>query len=156
MFWIQCVVAAVNIVVAVVLVRGADDGGTASALVLAYAAAYVVGATLSFALLRPARRRSRAPGLLRFLLRLAVASVLAVAAAGGATYLLHELLGGDELAGRRPSTVVVAGLAGGLVLVGTARVRAAPRAHLDRRHDRPTASPPTSTLTSPYDGPQGQ
>jgi len=120
-FWIQCVVAVVNIVVAVALVHGVDDLGTASALVLAYAAAYAVGASVSYAVLARRLGGLETPALVRFLLRLAVATVLAVAAAGGSACLLHELLdGGSWLAAAL--TLAISGLAGGLVLVGTARV----------------------------------
>ena len=42
-FWIQCAVAATNIVVAVLLVGRATAEQTSPALVLAYTAAYVVG-----------------------------------------------------------------------------------------------------------------
>jgi putative peptidoglycan lipid II flippase len=120
-FWIQCVVAAVNIVAAVTLVHHVDSLDTASALVAAYSAAYAVGAVVSYGLL--SRRVGGLEGaeLLRFLLRLAIPTVLAVAAAGGSTYLLHDLLdGGSWLAAAL--TLAVAGLAGGLMLVGTARV----------------------------------
>jgi putative peptidoglycan lipid II flippase len=120
-FWIQCVVAVVNIAAAVTLVHGVDELGTASALVLAYAAAYLVGATLSYFMLSRRLGGLETAALVRFLLRLAVATVLAVAAAGGSAYLLHELLdGGSWLAA--VLTLAVSGLAGGLVLVGAARV----------------------------------
>jgi len=120
-FWIQCVVAVVNIVVAIVLVHGVDELGTASALVLAYAAAYLAGATLSFFMLSRRLGGLEGASLVRFLLRLAVATLLAVAAAGCSAYLLHDMLdGGSWLAA--VLTLAVSGLAGGLVLVGTARV----------------------------------
>ena len=96
--------------------------GTASALVLAYAAAYFVGATLSFALLarrvgRPRRRRPAAvpapPGdrdrpwpSPRPAARRTSCTSWSAGRAGWAA----------------AATLVVAGLAGGLVLVGTARV----------------------------------
>ena len=120
-FWIQCVVAVVNIAVAIALVHGVDELGTASALVLAYAAAYLAGATLSYFMLSRRLGGLEGASLVRFLLRLAVATVLAVAAAGGSAYLLHDMLdGGSWLAA--VLTLAVSGLAGGLVLVGTARV----------------------------------
>jgi len=120
-FWIQCVVAVVNIVVAIALVHGVDEIGTASALVLAYAAAYLAGATLSFFMLSRRLGGLEGASLVRFLLRLAVATLLAVAAAGCSAYLLHDMLdGGSWLAA--VLTLAVSGLAGGLVLVGTARV----------------------------------
>ena len=120
-FGIQCVVAAVNIVVAVALVRGADDADTASALVLAYAAAYLVGATVSYSLLARRLGGLDGAGLLRFLLRLAIATVLAVVAAAGTAYLLHEVVGRTSWWAAL-ATVVVAGIAGALVLLGSARL----------------------------------
>ena len=51
-FFIQCAVAATNIVVAVVLVRATDAEHTAPALVLAYTASYVVGSAVSYLVLR--------------------------------------------------------------------------------------------------------
>jgi len=110
-----------RIAVAVALVHGVDELGTAQALVLAYASAYAVGASVSYLLLSRRVGGLETAALLRFLLRLGAATVSAVAAAGGAAYLLHELLdGGSWLAAAL--TLVVSGLAGGLVLVGAARV----------------------------------
>ena len=51
-FFIQCVVAATNIVVALLLVSRATPAETSPALVLAYLASYVVGATVSYLMLR--------------------------------------------------------------------------------------------------------
>ena len=51
-FFIQCAVAATNILAAVVLVRATDDRDTSPALVGAYTAAYLVGAVISAAVLR--------------------------------------------------------------------------------------------------------
>ncbi|WP_036507210.1 murein biosynthesis integral membrane protein MurJ [Nocardioides sp. URHA0020] len=119
-FWIQCVVGVVNIAVAVTLVHGVDELGTASALVLAYAAAYLVGATLSYLMLSRRVGGLEAAALLRFLLRLAVATAAAVAAAGGSAYLLHQIVGDDSW-WAAAVTLVLAGAAGGLVLVGAAR-----------------------------------
>lgn len=119
-FWIQCAVAGTNIVAALVLVASTDAAGTAPALVLAYTCSYVVGALLSYSLL--SRRLGGLPtrGLWRFLARLAVAAVLAAAAAAGTAYLVHDLIGVARLWAALVS-VVVTGLAGGLVLLGTAR-----------------------------------
>ena len=51
-FFIQCVVAATNVVVALALVSGATPRQTSPALVVAYAASYVLGSALSYLILR--------------------------------------------------------------------------------------------------------
>jgi len=71
-FWIQCAVAATNIVVALVLVSRTDPEHTSPALVVAYAASYAVGSVVSYALLRRELGGLRTPTLLRFLLRMAI------------------------------------------------------------------------------------
>lgn len=122
-FWIQCVVAGANIAAALVLVASTDAADTAPALVLAYTCSYVVGAVVSYSLL--SRRLGGLPTrqLWRFLARLAVAAVLAAASAAGTAYLVHDLIGVAHLWAALVS-VVVTGMVGGLVLVGTARVLA--------------------------------
>lgn len=89
-FWIQCAVAATNIVIAIVAVRYADPVHTAPALVLGYLAAYVVGATLSFAVLRRRLGSLEVPRLVRF----AVRTLLAAGLAAGVTAGLLALLSG--------------------------------------------------------------
>ena len=90
-FWNQCWVAATNVVLAVVLVRATDDAHTAPALVGAYAASYLVGAVLSYVVLR--RRLGGLDGarLTRFLLRLVIATAISTGLAWVATRLLHGL-----------------------------------------------------------------
>ena len=78
-FWVQCVIAAVNIAAAVALVPLGPPQQTAPRLVVAYVCAYVVGATLSLSLLR--RTVGDVSG--RALLRFAVRLLLAIAVAGG-------------------------------------------------------------------------
>ena len=51
-FWVQCVIAGTNIVLAVALAQAASPGRTAAGLVLAYCGAYLVGAFGSYLLLR--------------------------------------------------------------------------------------------------------
>ncbi|GAA4748123.1 hypothetical protein GCM10023350_36310 [Nocardioides endophyticus] len=119
-FWIQCVVAATNIAAALVLVRAVDDLDTAPALVLAYGAAYAVGATLSYALLARRVGGLDTAKLLRFLVRLAIATGLATGAAAASAYGLHLLVGVDSLPAALVSAVG-AGLVGGAVLLVVAR-----------------------------------
>ncbi|MEQ6900871.1 murein biosynthesis integral membrane protein MurJ [Nocardioides sp. YIM 152588] len=62
-FWVQCVIAGTNIATAIALVGLVDPGYTTPALILAYTAAYGVGATLSSLLLvRLLRRGGLAAG----------------------------------------------------------------------------------------------
>jgi putative peptidoglycan lipid II flippase len=51
-FWVQCVIAATNIVLALTLTRSLGSGGTAFGLVLAYCGSYLVGVLVSYLLLR--------------------------------------------------------------------------------------------------------
>ncbi|TIC89347.1 murein biosynthesis integral membrane protein MurJ [Nocardioides sp. GY 10113] len=60
-FWVQCVIAATNIAMAITLVGLTDPAQTTSALVLAYTAAYTVGAAISATLLVRTLRRGGAP-----------------------------------------------------------------------------------------------
>lgn len=107
-FLIQVWVAATNIVVAVLLVRHTSDAATAPSLVVAYAAAYLVGSVLSYSVLSRSIGGLGSPELLRFLVRTAIA----VALAGAAAYGVHVLLAGSV--GDDPSYV---GAAVRLVLV---------------------------------------
>jgi len=93
-FRIQCAVAATNILAALVLVRSTDDAGTAPALVVAYAAAYLVGAVLSYAVLRRRLGGLRTRTLVRFLVRVAIAVALSTGAALLASRALDVV--GDE------------------------------------------------------------
>jgi len=82
-FWVQCVIAATNIVLAVAFTQAVSPSGTAPGLVLAYAGAYLVGAVCSYSLLRRVLGGLETPVLLRFLVRL----LLAAAVAAGAAWL---------------------------------------------------------------------
>ncbi|MDQ6526420.1 murein biosynthesis integral membrane protein MurJ [Nocardioides sp. LHD-245] len=80
-FYVQCVIAATNIGLAVLFVSRVDPWDTSPMLVLAYGGAYAVGATLSSVVLVRLLRRGGAPrGAVRrwrgFVLRLLVASVV--------------------------------------------------------------------------------
>ena len=114
-FWIQCVVATTNIVMAIVLVKAVDGLATAPALVLAYASSYVVGAALSYAVLTRRLGGLESAVLLRFVVRLAIATALATGAGAGTAYLVHQVVG----IGSWPAAFVSAGLVGlvGLVVL---------------------------------------
>jgi putative peptidoglycan lipid II flippase len=100
-FWIQCAVAATNIVVAVVLVAHTDAEHTSPSLVVAYAASYAVGSVVSYSVLRRELGGLRTPALVRFGVRMAIA----VGASTAVAYLVLLALGvlGDD-----PTNVVAA------------------------------------------------
>jgi putative peptidoglycan lipid II flippase len=84
-FWVQCVIAATNIVLAVVVTRAVTADDVASGLVVAYIGAYAVGATLSYALLSHLLGGLETGKLVRFLARL----LLAAGAAAGLAWLVR-------------------------------------------------------------------
>jgi putative peptidoglycan lipid II flippase len=92
-FWVQCVVASTNIVLALVLVQQASAKDTSPALVLAYAGSYLVGASASYLLLRHLLGGLDTPVLVRFLVRVLIAAGLATLVAYGAERGLHRLFG---------------------------------------------------------------
>ncbi|HWJ83688.1 MAG TPA: murein biosynthesis integral membrane protein MurJ [Nocardioides sp.] len=96
-FWIQCVIAAVNIVTAVVLVRQVGAGETAPMLVVAYTTAYAVGAAISFGLLTRRLGVIRLGDLGRFLGRLLVATAFSTGVAVLAAWPVRHGL--DQLPG---------------------------------------------------------
>jgi len=87
-FWVQCVIAAVNIAVALVVTSRVDAQDTAPGLVTAYVGAYAVGALLSYLLLRHILGGLETPRLVRFLVRILLAAGSAGAAAWGWRLLL--------------------------------------------------------------------
>jgi putative peptidoglycan lipid II flippase len=93
-FWIQCAVAATNIVVAVVLVAHTDAEHTSPSLVVAYAASYAVGSVVSYSVLRRELGGLRTPALVRFGVRMAIA----VGASTAVAWLVLLALGvlGDD------------------------------------------------------------
>lgn len=91
-FWIQCAVGATNIVVAALLVRATTAEQTSPALVASYAAAYLVGSVISYAVLSRVLGGLRTATLVRFVVRTLIAAAISTAAAAGAAYLLHRLV----------------------------------------------------------------
>ncbi len=89
-FWVQCVVAATNIVLAIVLTRNLPPSGTAPGLVLSYAGAYLVGAVGSYSLLRHVLGGLETPVLVRFLARLLVAAGAATGLAWAVRYGVEQ------------------------------------------------------------------
>ena len=78
-FWVQCVIAVVNIGLAIGLVTTGPASQTAARLVVAYACAYAVGAALSFAVLSREVGGLEPRRLLRFAVRAFIAAGLATA-----------------------------------------------------------------------------
>jgi putative peptidoglycan lipid II flippase len=115
-FFIQCAISATNIVMAVWLVGRATPDQTSPALVLAWLASYVVGSAISYAVLRRTLGGLQTPALVRFLVRMAVACLLA----GVTAWSVEQALAG---LGEEPGILLSllrggsAALAGGLVLL---------------------------------------
>ena len=84
-FFIQCGIAATNIVAAVLLTRGAPASEIAPRLVIAYACSYAVGAATSYTLLSREVGGLGGRRLGRFLVRLAIA----VGVSAGVGFLVH-------------------------------------------------------------------
>ncbi|MET3961952.1 putative peptidoglycan lipid II flippase [Marmoricola sp. OAE513] len=93
-FFIQCVIAVVNIGAAILLTHGADPQETAPRLVIAYTLAYAVGAALSFRQLSVQTHGLGGGELVRFSVRIIIVVGLAAATALGARELVQLLLDG--------------------------------------------------------------
>ena len=91
-FFVQCVIAATNIAVALVVVGATDARFTSPALVIAYTASYAVGSVVSYLMLRRVLGGLRTRVLLRFLVRMAVAAGTSTAAAWLVATLLRGLV----------------------------------------------------------------
>jgi putative peptidoglycan lipid II flippase len=87
-FYVQCLVAATNIALAVLATRLSSPADTAPGLVLAYAGSYAVGAVCSFLVLRTVLGGLDVHRLVRFLVRIVIAAGLAALVA----LLARELL----------------------------------------------------------------
>jgi putative peptidoglycan lipid II flippase len=87
-FWIQCAIAATNIVVAILLVQQATAAQTSPALVLAYGASYVVGSSISYQMLRSRLGGLESLALVRFLVRILIAAVISTGVAWAIGLLL--------------------------------------------------------------------
>ena len=120
-FWVQCAVAATNIVVAVVLVGQASPRDTSPALVIAYASSYLVGSVASYLLLRRILGGLDTALLVRFLVRLALAAGVSTAVAWLVSWGLGSLTD-DPGKPMALLTLLVVLAADGLVLIGLSRV----------------------------------
>jgi putative peptidoglycan lipid II flippase len=90
-FWIQCGVALTNITVAVLLVGHTDAEHTSPSLVVAYTASYAVGSLVSYVVLRRLAGGLETPRLVRFLVRIALATAVSTGLAFVVAHLLHGL-----------------------------------------------------------------
>jgi putative peptidoglycan lipid II flippase len=95
-FYIQCAVAAANIVAAVALTRDIDPVQTAPRLVIAYSISYVVGAVLSFRQLSVQVGGLAGRRLVRFALRMTLAVAGCAALAWLAREGSHRLVPGSD------------------------------------------------------------
>jgi putative peptidoglycan lipid II flippase len=120
-FFVQCAIAVTNVVVAVLLVSRATPAQTSPALVVAYLASYVIGSAASYLLLRRRLGGLETPALVRFLVRLVIATVASTSVAWavgevlpGAGHDVTHLMAGIRL--------VVLGAVDVAVFVALARV----------------------------------
>ncbi len=90
-FWIQCVVAAVNVVAAVLLGRAATPAWTAPALAVAYSCAYLAGAAVSYEVLRRTLGGLGTPALVRFAVRMLIAVAIAFTVTRAGWWLVEQL-----------------------------------------------------------------
>jgi putative peptidoglycan lipid II flippase len=120
-FFIQCVVSAVNILAAVALTRGIEPSQTASRLVLAYTASYAVGAALSYRQLSIQVGGLSGERLLRFAVRIGIVVGLSAVLALLARHSVHGALTGND----KPTAlahVIVEGAVGVLAYLVLARL----------------------------------
>lgn len=113
-FWIQCVIAATNIALALLVTSAVSPQEAAPALVLAYGGSYLVGATLSYAVLRTVVSGLRTRVLVRFAVRMAIASAVATLCAWGVRLAVEALWTGDDT---KLQAVTLLGLMGVVELV---------------------------------------
>ncbi len=121
-FFVQLVIATVNVVAAVTLTQDVAPSRVAAMLALSYGLAYLVGAVLSTTFLSRAIGPVLDRETVAFSVRLAVACGLAAAAMLGGVVGLERLGLGTDASGEALGVLVVAGLLGAAVYVGAARL----------------------------------
>lgn len=112
-FYIQCAVAATNIVAALVFVHFATPAQTAPALVLAYTTSYAVGSVISYRVLSRRLGGLHTPLFVRFLVRLVIAAGLAALV----TWALVSVVPWLWSDGNVLSSLIKGGLTGAAMLV---------------------------------------
>ena len=121
-FFVQLVIATVNVVAAFTLTQDVAPSRVAAMLALSYGLAYLVGATLSTTLL------SRAIGpvidreTVGFAVRVTVACAIAAAVMLGAVAGLDRIGLGTDTSGEALAVLAIAGLLGAGAYVGSARL----------------------------------
>ena len=113
-FYIQCGIAATNVVVALVLVRQATAAQTSPALVVAFSASYLVGSVVSYVVLRGRLGGLQTSTLVRFLIRLTIAAVVSAGVAWALGRVLPGRTGHVSHAEAAVRLVVLAGVDLGL------------------------------------------
>ena len=108
-FWVQCLIAAVNVALAIGLTAGVDPLDVAPRLVLAYAGAYLVGSVASYLVLRSVLGGLETAALVRFLVRVLLAGTIAALATWGVRELVEAAWPED---GTKLQAVVMLGLTG--------------------------------------------
>jgi putative peptidoglycan lipid II flippase len=125
-FWVQCLIAATNVGLAIALTRGVAPSATAPGLVVAYAGAYLLGGVCSYALLRHILGGLDTPTVVRFLVRLLIAAGIAVAVAWAVRLGLQQVWrpGVDSGTGKAQAvgTIAVTGLVDVAVFLALARL----------------------------------
>jgi putative peptidoglycan lipid II flippase len=124
-FLIQCVIASVNIAMAVLLVGRANPNSTAPALAMAYGMAYAVGSLVSYVVLRRTLGTLGTRELVRFVVRMFLATTAAVVVMWLLGPLVSSIGAADSnlFALVRAAITCVVGAAITLVLARAMRVR---------------------------------
>ena len=122
-FFVQCVIATANVVLAVAVVNAVDARLTAPGLAVAYGGAYALGAVTSYLVLRRVLGSMETPELLRFGVRMVIAAALAGAAAYGWRTAVYAVWDGVGDGSKLQSLIVLGstGLVDLVVLVLVAR-----------------------------------
>ncbi len=121
-FWVQCVIAAINVALAVVITGRVGPEETAPGLVVAYSSAYAVGAVLSHQLLARVLGGLQTATLLRFALRIGIAAGLAGVVAWGWRAVVAVLWGAGDGKVQALVELVTTGLLGMAVVLVAARM----------------------------------
>ena len=95
-FWVQCVIAATNVALAVWITRTVAAGDVAAGLVAAYVGSYAVGAAISYGLLRYLLGGLETGTLVRFVARLLLAAGVATAVAWAVRYGASAIWTGED------------------------------------------------------------
>jgi len=121
-FWVQCVIAATNIGLALLLTRVLPGNDVAAQLAGAYIGAYAVGALVSYLVLRRLVGGLQTRSLLRFGVRLVPAAVVAAAAAGAVLLGLDAVWPDEDGKLRSLVALAVVSAVDGLVFLLMARL----------------------------------